>query len=230
MSAAAAPVPPRRAASPYARRLARERAVALGDLAGSGPGGRVLAADVLAFQAPVVHAAAERPALQPRTSVITFAAPLSLSALCRVTAEAARIGLSIGIEDIASRAARFAMAEVAGPITLEVDGRQVLLGAAPGLSIGAERRLRLAALDRGADATAEPAAASLLVLHAVRVLPVALPLLTGRSLRLVLVADLAAQLGHALLCADKAALSESGAIAVLGAFVATLEQPLGLLA
>jgi pyruvate dehydrogenase E2 component (dihydrolipoamide acetyltransferase) len=54
------------AATPAARRLARELDAPLGSLAGSGPRGRVQAGDVVAFaekaQAPVVTAFADRPA------------------------------------------------------------------------------------------------------------------------------------------------------------------------
>ena len=52
--AGAAPTRPR--ASPLARRMARERGVDLGTLRGSGPGGRIVKADVLS--APLVQAAA----------------------------------------------------------------------------------------------------------------------------------------------------------------------------
>ena len=44
----------RRAISPYARRLARERGIALDALPGSGPAGRVVAADILAHVAKPV--------------------------------------------------------------------------------------------------------------------------------------------------------------------------------
>jgi pyruvate dehydrogenase E2 component (dihydrolipoamide acetyltransferase) len=47
--------------SPYARRLAAERGLELGALAGSGPGGALLASDVLAAPRPAVEEAASEP-------------------------------------------------------------------------------------------------------------------------------------------------------------------------
>ena len=46
-------------ASPLARRLARERGIALAQVAGSGPGGRVVARDVPEYAAPVIPEVAE---------------------------------------------------------------------------------------------------------------------------------------------------------------------------
>ncbi len=95
-AAAAFPARPRRAASPYARRLARERGLALDTLGGSGPGGRILAADVLAFRQPdppPAHLAAGPP--------LVFSAAVSLAALARLAADAARAGFVIGLEDAA---------------------------------------------------------------------------------------------------------------------------------
>jgi hypothetical protein len=113
---------------------------------------------------------------------------------------------------------------------IEAPGRQILISAPPGLSIGAERRLRLAALSGEAIASANAAASSLLVLSSVRVVPVALPLLPGRKLRFVLAADTGREQAHALLCADPAALTPAQATDMLDAFVRVLEEPLALLA
>jgi pyruvate dehydrogenase E2 component (dihydrolipoamide acetyltransferase) len=223
---AAPPSQTRRAASPYARRLAHERAVALDDLVGSGPGGRVVAADILAYRPPP----AETPPARPQVPTMIFSAALSLTDLFRLTAGAARAGFDIAIEDAAARAARIALDGVPGGIALELDGRQIMLGTDAGLSIGAERGRRLAALASAADASAEPAAASLLVLSAARVVPVALPLLPGRAIRLVLAVDRDQEHGHTLLQARPGAMTETRAMAVLGAFATALEQPLALLA
>jgi len=105
-----------------------------------------------------------------------------------------------------------------------------MVGTVPGLSVGAERRQRRDALDRGADASATPAAASLLVLEAGRIVPLALPILPGRRFRFVLFTDSIAETGQALLCADGDTLTPSRAAALLAAFVAALEHPLALLA
>jgi pyruvate dehydrogenase E2 component (dihydrolipoamide acetyltransferase) len=227
-AAAAFPARPRRAASPYARRLARERGLALDTLGGSGPGGRILAADVLAFRQPdppPAHLAAGPP--------LVFSAAVSLAALARLAADAARAGFVIGLEDAALRASSAALSTLPGAgdaIVVEAPGRQILISAPPGLSIGAERRLRLAALSGEAIASENAAAASLLVLSTVRVVPVALPLLPGRLLRFVLAADAGREQAHALLCADPAALTPAQAADMLDAFARALEEPLALLA
>ena len=51
-----------RMASPYARRLAREKHIALVDLTGSGPNRRIAAADVFACEVPVTTQSAEQTA------------------------------------------------------------------------------------------------------------------------------------------------------------------------
>jgi len=224
------PMQMRRAVSPYARRLARERGVALPVMVGSGPLGRVVAADVLGYLAAPAPRAPEPDLPLRAAAVLTFSAAVSLAGLYRLAAEAERVGLVIAPEDAAARAAARALEGVAPGLALEVDGRQVMVGTVPGLSVGAERRQRRDALDRGADASATPAAASLLVLEAGRIVPLALPILPGRRFRFVLFTDSVAETGQALLCADGDALTPSRAAALLGAFVAALEHPLALLA
>jgi len=231
-AAATFAVQPRLAVSPYARRISRERAVDLDKVAGSGPDGRIVAADVLAHRTPVAATPPEPP-IPTRAAVFCFSAVVALAALYRLAADAARLGLDIAVEDCASRAAIAAFAGVgvdhAHRIAVEADGRQILICTASGRSIGADRRLRQEALGQRADVSAEPAAASLLVLHSARVAPSALPLLPGRTSRLVLVVDRDRELAHALLCADGSVLNEAGAVAALGAFVDAMEQPLALL-
>lgn len=227
----------RRAVSPYARRLAREKDIALDDLAGSGPRGRIVAADILAWRAPVVENPPEQRAPAPTASTFTFAATVSLASLYRLVADVARVGLTIEVEDAVHRAARAALAATghagdadAAGIALEADGRQILVGMGAGLSIGTERKLRLAALEGGADVSADPAMLSLLVLRAARVVPASMPLLPGRRLRLVLVVNEAREEASALLCAEAGAIAEAHALEMLEAFVAALEQPLALMA
>ena len=229
-AAATFPMQARRAMSPYARRLAKENQVDLGELAGCGRDGRIVAADVLACQAPVAESPPEQPIPPPRVPASAFSAVVSLADLNRLSAEAARVGLDIAVEDAASRAASAALTGVPGGIVLEVDGRQIMINAAAGLPIGAERRLRPKALDCGTDVSAEPAVASLLILHSARVVPGTLPVLPGRVLRLVLVANRDSAQAHALLSVEGGAMTEARAIAVLEAFVDALEQPLALLA
>lgn len=216
---------PRPAASPYARRLARERQVSLGIIAGSGPGGRIVAADVVARTASISPPQPQVAA--PRATVIVFSATVRLASLCHLMAEAERVGLEIAIEDVATKAA---LSVTTGGVAVEAGGRQVMVCAAAGLSVGAMRRQRLAAMEQGADAAAEPAAASLLVLHSARVVPGFLPPFPGRALRLGLVIDRDTERGHAILCADADAMSDAMAFTALEGFAAALEQPLILLA
>lgn len=225
---------PRRAASPYARRLAREKAIALIELVGSGPKGRIVASDVLSCQTPVETLANEKHAPAPSITVITFAAQVSLADLFQLARDAERVGLVFEVLDAALRAARsaFVSAEFFDEplIALENESKQILLSQTAGLSIGAERRLRLDAMNADGDVGGEMATASLRVLQASRVTPVSLPLLPGRELRFILVVDKAAEQANALICANSATVSETKAIELLEAFVGALEQPLALMA
>lgn len=225
---------PRRAASPYARRLARERAIALIELVGSGPKGRIVASDVRSYQAPVETLAREKHAPAPTHTVITFAAELSLADLFQLARDAERVGLVIEVVDAALRAARSAFVSAGSfdepLIALETEGKQILVSQTAGLSMGAERRSRLDAIDADRDVGNEMATASLRVLRAARVAPVSLPLLPGRELRFILVVDEAAEQANALICANSATVSETKALELLEAFVVALEQPLALMA
>lgn len=144
------------------------------------------------------------------------------------------MGLEIALEDVAGRAMRAAIGDHAdragGRVVIEAEGRQVMTGTAPGLSIGAERRLRLRAVAEGRDAAREPAMASVLILPAARVVPVAFPLLPGRAMRLVVSADMVAGVAHVLLCADARTVAPDRAAHALETVVAGLERPLALMA
>ena len=225
---------PRRAASPFARKLAHDKAVPLDDLVGSGPNGRIVASDVMAWKAPLAQIEPEPQAPKPTRVPLAFAAAVSLVDLRRLAGEAALVGFPLEVEDAALRAAVVALAGLPGAtgaaVSLEAGGRQILVRAASGLSIGAERRLRQEALERGADVSAEPALASLLVIRSDRVVPVSVPLLPGRSMRLVLLVGSGMDQGNAILCADSETVTEVQAQELLEAFVLALERPLALLA
>src|SRR5262245_59380616 len=79
------------AASPKARRLAAERGLNLSALAGSGPGGAVLALDVTAAPRPAVEAPAPAAVLAPRVEVPAAAVArpeaLGISTVWRIMAE-----------------------------------------------------------------------------------------------------------------------------------------------
>lgn len=225
---------PRRPVSPYARRLAGERDIALDDLRGSGPRGRITAVDVLAYQAPVAHDLPVALAHERILQSFAFSAVVSLTAMFRLAVDAARVGLTLEIEDAALRAARMALAatDIADKpgIALEADGGQILISRRSDLSIGAERRLRLNAMNNGAEVSADPATASLMVLQTARVVPMSMPVQSGRVLRLVLFVDADREEASALLCANAEEVSEAQALDLLGAFVDALEEPLALMA
>lgn len=81
------PAPRLSMASPKARRLASEQGIDLASLPGSGPGGAVLAADVLAYTAPPSVPAARPQQEQVASPVAAAGQELSLSTVWRVMAE-----------------------------------------------------------------------------------------------------------------------------------------------
>ena len=228
---------PRLVVSPYARRLARERDIALEVLAGSGPNNRIVAADVLAYRVPVAEAPTEQTEIRIATSTFAFSATVSLAGFYRLVEDLARVGLTVEIEDIALRAARTAFASMDHEgdrddtgIAVEARGRQILLSTASNLSIGVERNLRLEALETGADVSSERAILSLSVMRARRAVPVSMSPLPGRDIRLVLVVNEEREEGSVLLCSNAEATTENEAVELLEGFVDAVEMPLALMA
>lgn len=230
----------RHRASPYARKLARARGLSLDLVTGTGPLGRITAADILSAPAPVA-AAPSPPAAAPQQAVLrapsAFAARIDLAPLRDFIARAASAGLVLSLQDIALRAAAWALVALdlpetagAGALTLEQDGRQILLGGGAGLSVGSQRRARDAALDSGRDDAGAAAALSVQFFASGRVAPVLMPLLPGRALRLRLSAAEGGDLLSALLCSDPDLVPDDQAAAFLEGFAETLEMPLALLA
>lgn len=91
-SAAQAPVSSqdgRVIASPYAKKLANERIIPLNEVRGSGPGGRIIAADVLSFVPAAKTQAPSKAQTSPKTTVADLAdyEDLSVSNIRRITAE-----------------------------------------------------------------------------------------------------------------------------------------------
>ena len=77
-------------ASPLARRLARERGIALTQVAGSGPGGRVVARDVSEYAAPVTPEVTEEiipAAVEPAVDVAEEVTPVAVEPAAEVAAE-----------------------------------------------------------------------------------------------------------------------------------------------
>ena len=108
---------PRLAVSPYARRLARERALPLEALRGTGPGGRILAADVMGFvpvATPVNSSDIVAPAAAPSAAasrIAAFATSIALGALQDLLAALENSGRVFDIDDVMLRAAGRVFAE-----------------------------------------------------------------------------------------------------------------------
>lgn len=221
-------------ASPYAKRLARERGVALEAVTGTGPDGRIVAADIVAF---VPRASA--PALAAGPQAAALATTISLTTMRQLLAGFAADDSAFSLEDVALRAAGCALDDVpaatalpGAPVALETkfDGRraQVVFADIRKGSLGPLRQRRLAALEAGNDEADAPAALSLRVVDASDIRPVTMPLLAGRAMRLVLISGEAS--AECLLTFDTAAIDEDVAAELLGRFRSYLEVPIRLLA
>lgn len=220
----------RRAVSPYARRLARERGIALDGLRGSGPNGRIVAADITSFVsrplAPVASAGPQASAL---------GTTIQLATLTQLLAAFTEAETPFTLEDVALRAAGCALDDVpestgipGAPVALEGTAGQVVLADIRKGSLAPLRARRLAAIATGEDEASHPAACSLRLLTASDIRPVMMPLLPGRAMRLVLAAG--PESGECLLSFDASLVGEEAATAFLVRFKAYLEIPIRLLA
>lgn len=228
----------RLAVSPYARRLARELSLPLDTLNGSGPGGRILAVDVLGF-IPVAepvsppNVAANPPSVAaPR--IAAFATSIALGALKDLMVALESAGKTFDIDDILLRAAGRAFAETPdvteradASVALELAGRQAVFTTEMPLSL--LRTTRLAALVDNRDDAEKPAALSLRMLSTSDIRPVMMPLLPDRAMRLTISPDASGDHAECLLTADAARVDEAAAAAWLAALKSAVEHPLRLL-
>lgn len=232
----------RRPASPYARRLARERGLGLDLIAGTGPGGRIVAADVEAF----AHARSARQAVAATGTVSAYTCRIDLEKLQHLLADFGGAEVSLGLDDMLVRAAALALEALpaanrlpeslaaAGPAAIAVawetgggvNRRQVVIADAQiGPVSGIRAKLAAAAGDAG-----EPAALSLRRIAESAIRPTVMPLLPGRAMRLVVAAGDGIAGAEALLCFAADAIDEDDAAAFLARFRTGLEIPLRLLA
>jgi e3 binding domain len=228
----------RLAASPYARRLARERGLPLDTLRGTGPGGRILAADVLGFnRLPLPEARPVAPAAAPTAvpRIAAFATSIALGAMHALLAAFEHSGRQFEFDDILLRAIGCAFNEtphittVAGaPVALELDGRQVIFSAIPQTMAASLRAGRLEALSNSRDDTAKPAALSLRRLRVSEIRPVIMPLLPDRAMRLTASANAESENAECLLILDAAIVEERLAAAWFACVKSTIENPLRL--
>ena len=227
---ATSPTSARRAISPRARRLAHERGIALELLAGTGPSGRITAADVVAF---VPRPAAPAATGGPQASAL--GTTIALAAMQAVLTGFGDAATPFSLEDVVLRAAGCALDDVSAagqidgtPVALERRQGQLVFSHIRRGSLGPLRARRLAAIEAAQDQSAQPAALSLRLLEASDVRPVVMPLLPGRAMRLVLAAGTGS--GECLLSFDASQIDEEAATELLARFKAYLEVPLRLLA
>ncbi|MBZ9987036.1 E3 binding domain-containing protein [Mesorhizobium sp. BH1-1-5] len=228
----------RLAVSPYARRLARERGFPLEALLGTGPGGRILAADVLDFVAAgapsELLAAATAPSIAA-SSIAAFATSIALGALHELLASLESSGKVFDIDDILLRAAGSAFGEISdaaqigeAPVALELGKRQVVLATTSGMPLTSLRAMRLAAQADTRDDSQKPATLSVRLLPPGDIRPMMMPLLPGRAMRLTVSVSSAGDNVECLLTADAARVDEAASAAWLAALKSTVERPLRL--
>jgi hypothetical protein len=223
--------------SPYARRLALERGLPLEVLRGTGPAGRILAADVLAFvpaAAPVELAAAAATPVVAAIRTAAFATNVALGALRDLLAAIEGSGRTFELEDIVLCAAGRACAASlptgadGASIALELANTQVVLTQAADMSLTALRAERLAAGDDSRNDVGKGVVLSVRFLAAGDIRPVLMPLLPDRRMRLIISADEAGDHAECLLVADTASVDEAVAVEWLSTFRSAMDQPLRL--
>tara|TARA_R110002126_G_scaffold291674_1_gene455150 strand:- start:29257 stop:29955 length:699 start_codon:yes stop_codon:yes gene_type:complete len=219
-------------ASPYARRLAGERSIALEALSGSGPAGRIVAADILSFVAPPTSSMVAAQNVAP----CAIAATIGLENVYELLSQLCAAGGSFELVDLALRAAECARAEVfagranlhegvALEIGLSKARRQRVFANATGMSL---TQLHQNRVENGAgDEAEEPALLSLRIAEAQKFRMVAMPLLQGRAMRLAI--DYGRVNAECTLFFDAVQIEEEDAVAFLVHFTAGIEAPLRLL-
>ncbi|MFI5410808.1 E3 binding domain-containing protein [Kaistia sp. UC242_56] len=227
--------PVRTLASPYARKLARERGIPLALVTGSGPNGRIVAEDLRAAPAaapevaapvvePVPAPAAVAPVVVAARSISAFAATIDLAPLSSFLVAS---GSALSIDAfLVKAAARAAGAEAEAIRWIKPEGGAVTIA----------RPLTLApteiARQIGSDADAASAEGKVMVvsrLAARGVRPVAGSLPTGIDLRILVVAADGSETAEALVVHGADAIAETEAGDILTCFRDLLEAPLRLL-
>jgi e3 binding domain len=221
---------PRTPASPYARRLARERGVALSAIAGSGPNGRIVGADVppvsvaeaVKVDRPETALPVAAPMVVRSRSIGAFAADLNLAPL---QAFNAALETALPLECfLIKAAARACGSRATGVCWQSAEGARLTLAGPADLSPSSIARSIAAGKSHGDHA---PLLLSRIVGQAIR--PVASPLSEGFDLRLLVVASDDAPEAHILLVHDADLIGENEACRLVTAFRHLCETPLQLL-
>ncbi len=227
--------PLRTLASPYARRLARERGISLSLVAGSGPNGRIVAGDVpltavaVVAPAPIVEVAAPVAAAPPVVAVATarsvsaFSATVELAPLAEfITAS----GTVLPIDAFLVKAAARAAGKRADAVRwIKPQGGGVTIPRAVALAPTEIARLLGGEVDGGASGKA--LVLSRLTTKGIR--PVAGSLPADADLRFLVVASDDAATAEVLLVHDAEAIPEGDATEILAGFRDLIEAPLRLL-
>ena len=226
----------RRFASPYARKLAQERGISLANLEGTGPSGRIVAADILSMVPPAPGQSSILSAAEP-----TIGSPAQPAGIVGAIATEVRIGRALDLIDqiaaagcpnlrlntLVLRAATLALRLRAaeGSIALEADGSgpsALDILEAAGLSVGV--------LQRRLEATASgPLSEGIL---SIRRMPrsgiraLSTPLVQGYRMRLTISEDKGT--AEFLLCFNAREVKEEEAIGLLAEIRDALQTPLRL--
>jgi len=223
--------PARTLASPYARRLARERGVALGSLVGSGPNGRIVAADLArAVIAPPVEIPAAAPpaavvaaAALPARQISAFAVTIDLEPLA---AFIAACGTGLPIDAFLVKAAARAAGDRAQAIRwVKPEGGAVTIPRA--VALAPTEIARLLATEPDTADSGKAFVLSRLVGKGVR--PVAGSLPADADLRLLVIGADDAATVEGLLVHDAEAVPEADAVSLLASLRDLIEVPLRLL-
>lgn len=233
-------------ATPYARRLARERNLPLAAIAGSGPNGRITSDDLRNF-VPQVAGAATAPATASETPApahqIAAAAPataavaapaaivagVEFGALEQLLRQVATVRPGVTREDICLKAAAVALAatpSIGDPdalLLLSSPGRRQRLAGLANASVGAVATIR----ERADDAGGANLAMSFISRPGIR--PAAAQLVGGASARLVVGAPDGNGAADCLLSYDPTKIGDEAAENFLATFRDLVETPFRLL-
>jgi hypothetical protein len=226
----------RRPATPYARRLARERGLVLSSITGSGPDGRIVAADIEAYAARRREVTGVVAATGPAVSA--FAVTVDLTSARKLLADFGAAGIPVTLDAMLIRAVALALEstpEARNDVAVAI-GWETGVAAARRESVIADAHLGLLgglAARVGAGPLLDATTSTALSLRRIAqggVRPVAMPLLPGRMCRLIVSAGDRAATAECLLCFDAESIGEDAAAGLLARFRDGLEIPLRLLA
>ena len=219
---------PRLPVSPYARKLAGERAIALTDIAGSGPGGRIVAADVLAVE----PAAVAPPTASAIGAVGALAVSLDIAPLKALLGSIAEAGGEVEAEDAFLRAVLDALAahpDGSGTaVLIETGDGDRLVTPAARLSLAALRELRLSGGQVAVGEDQTPAALSFRFRAQSGIRSVIAPLHPSSHLRLVVSISRDGETADLLLVHEMQNVDEARAVALLEGVRDAIETPLRL--